>query len=96
MTVSPYNGNFNGAPRDDDYVITVNHPDSLPRSFVGLRLGYIEDLVCYKVGNTQAGQHRESQVSDPNDSVIEGAYRDYIVGSLFATDYVYSHFSAVC
>ena len=50
-----------------------------------------EKRVCYYVGNTQAGQLAE--VSDPNDSVIEGTYNDYKVDSLFATNYVYSHFT---
>ena len=93
VTVSPHNGNFGGVQRTDDYVITVDHPDS-PRSFVGLRSEVtweLEERVCYYVGNGQAGQIAE--VSDPNDSVIEGVYHDYKVDSLFATDYVYSRFN---
>ena len=95
VTVSPYNGDFDGVLRTDDYVITVHHPDSPPRSFVGLRYPLTwghGDRVCYYVGNPQAGPLRE--VSDPNDSVIEGVYHDYKVDSLFATDYIYSHFTA--
>lgn len=94
VNVSEHNGEYNGVQRDDGYVITVHHPDSPPRSFVGLRAGVtfeFEKAVCYYVGNTQAGPLAE--VSDPNDSVIEGKYSDYKVESLFATDYVYSHFS---
>ena len=29
---------------------------------------------------------------DPNDSVIEGKYRDYEVESLFSPDFAFSHF----
>ena len=79
VTVTPHNGDFGGVQRTDDYVITVDHPDSPPRSFVGLRSEVtweFEKRVCYYVGNTQAGQLAE--VSDPNDSVIEGVYSDYI------------------
>ena len=56
------------------------------KSFVTWELG----RTCYFVGNEQAGKLAE--VSDPNDSVIEGDYGDYIVESLFATAYTYSHF----
>ena len=97
VTVLPFNGDFGGSPTYDDYVITVDHPDSPPRSFVGLkykRTWEYEKGVCYYAGNTQAGPLPE--VSDPIDSVIEGVYRDYIVDSLFATDYIYSHFTAIC
>ena len=52
----------------------------------------VERRTCYFVGSGQAGKLAE--VSDPNDSVIEGdyMYSDYIVESLFATTYTYSHF----
>ena len=94
VAVTPHNGDFDGVQRTDDYVITVDHPDSPPRSFVGLRYPLTwerEYRVCYYVGNPQAGPLRE--VSDPNDPVIEGVYDDYKVDSLFATDYIYSYFT---
>ena len=94
VTVVPFEGEFGGVQRDDDYVITVNHPEADPRSFVGLRSGVtweFERRVCYYVGNTQAGELAE--VSEPNDSVIEGEYSDYQVESLFATEFIYTHFN---
>ena len=50
----------------------------------------LERRPCYFVGSGQAGPLAE--VSEPNDSVIEGVYSDYIIESLFATSYTYSHF----
>ena len=97
VTVAPFDGEFDGVERDDDYVITVSHPHAVSRSFVGLKADVtweFEERVCYYVGNTQAGQLAE--VTEPNDSVIEGNYREYKVDSLFATSYVHSRFEASC
>lgn len=96
VEVEPFNGDFGGEQRTDDYVITVRHPESSPRRFVGLKSDVtweFETRVCYYVGNAQAGKLAE--VSDPNDndSVIEGTYSDYRVDSLFATDFKYTHFN---
>ena len=33
------------------------------------------------------------EITEPNDSVIQGSYRDYNVASLFGTDFVYSRFN---
>ena len=86
-------GFFDGALQDNDYIIIVNYPGSPPRSFVGL--GYsvtweFEKRPCLYVGDSQAGPLGETV--DPNDSVIEGTYRDYEVDSLFSPDFVFSHF----
>lgn len=94
VTVVPFEGNISGKNRTNDYVITVKHPDSEPRSFVGLRHEITwesEMRVCYYVGDRQAG--KLGGVSEPNDSVIEGSYRDYRVDSLFATNFTYTHFN---
>ena len=93
ITISSYTGLFNGEERTDDYIITVRHPEAPSRSFVGLKSNVtweFEKRVCYYVGNKQAGKLAE--VSDPNDSVIEGDYTEYKVASLFATGFKYSHF----
>ena len=93
VTVSSYTGLYGGEERTDDYIITVDHPQSEPRRFVGVKYSVTleyERSVCYYAGNTQAG--RLVEVSDPNDSVIEGDYTDYKVDSLFATDFRFSHF----
>ena len=90
-----YDGVFDGSGRGNDYVVTVNYPGSPPRSFVGLLSSVtweFERRPCIYVGNSQAGPIQE--VDAPNDSVIEGEYTDYEVDSMFATDFVYSHFEA--
>ena len=47
---------------------------------------------CLYVGTSQGGPTYD--VEDPNDSVIEGDYRDYIIdnGDLFETAYKYVQF----
>ena len=72
----------------------TTHAEADPRSFVGLKSDItweFERRVCYYVGNTQAGKLAE--VSEPNNSVIEGVYSDYQVESLFATGLTYTHFN---
>ena len=92
--MEPYTGDFGGAQRNDDYVITVNHPNSdKPRSFVGLMANVtweFEQRVCYYVGNGQGGEI--SEVAKPNDPVIQGEYSEYKVGSLFSAGFMYSNF----
>ena len=93
VTVEEFTGEFGDEQRDDDYIITVRYPGAPPRSFVGIESSVtweLERRPCYFVGSVQAGPLAE--VSEPNDSVIEGVYGDYIIESLFATSYTYSHF----
>ena len=88
-----YDGEFDGSTRANDYVVTVNYPNSPPRSFVGILSTVtweFEKRPCIYVGNSQAGPI--SEVDSPNGSVIEGEYTDYEVASMFATDFTYSHF----
>ena len=95
MTVREFTGEFDGNQRNDDYVITVRYPGSDLRSFVGIESSVtweLERRLCYFVGSGQAGRLAEVSAPDPNDSVIEGGYSDYIVESLFATNYTYNHF----
>ena len=79
------------------YVVTVDPESSPARSFLGHFYYQKWDRTrepCLYVGNAQAGPSFE--VPDPNDSVIEGYYRDYILQgedeNLFATGYTYSQF----
>ena len=75
------------------YEITVEYPGSKPRSFVGVlhsRTWELDKRPCLYVGDSQAGPTDE--VPTLNDSVIEGDYTDYIITTLFSTDYKYSHF----
>lgn len=73
--------------------MTVNHPDSEARSF----LGYLFELTwererrpCLYAGNRQAGV--ADVVEEPNDSIIEGSYTDYRVSGPFSTSFVFSQF----
>lgn len=91
MTVEEYIGTFNGEVRHDDYQITIHHPNSDPRSFLGLKMIITwesERRTCYYVGNQQAGRLGEIA----GDPIVEGSYTDYKVASLFATSYIYNHF----
>ena len=86
-------GLFDGNIRDNDFIITVNSPESSPRSFVGL--GYsvtweFEQRPCLYVGSSQAGPLGE--IVEPNDSVIEGTYKNYEVDSIFSPDFDFSRF----
>ena len=90
MTVEEFTGEFGDEQRDNDYIITVRYPGTPPRRIESSVTWELERRLCYFVGSGQAGPLVE--VSKPNDSVIEGVYRDYIIESLFATSYTYSHF----
>lgn len=75
--------------------MTVEPGTSPPRSFLGHFYQYKWDHSagpCLYVGNAQGGSSFE--VEDPNDSVIEGYYREYIIagGDLFETEYKYNEF----
>ena len=93
VNVTKNTGSFNGAFRDDDYIITVNYPNSPLRRFVGLHYSVtweFEKRPCLYVGNSQAGPLGETV--DPNDSVIEGTYKNYEVEGLFSPEFDFSHF----
>lgn len=49
---------------------------------------------CLYVGNSQGGPSAEFAIFP--DSVIEGSYRDYIVDSMFGTDFGYDRIQGVC
>ena len=79
------------------FTITIHPagPGSTQRRFVAERYDQTWDFsreICFYAGNIQGGPVRE--IDDPNDSVIQGSYKDYSVRSLFATDFVYSQFNA--
>lgn len=78
----------------DLYVVTIQHPLAPRRQFVGLyyTLSWeFQSEPCLYVGNRQGGPIRE--VDDPNDSVIEGDYTNYIVAEKFGTNFQYSVFN---
>lgn len=87
-----HDGTFNGNMLSNDYKITVHPNTARERSFVGLKSQVtweFERRSCLYVGNSQAGKLGEEV--DPNDSVIEGSYKDYMVDSLFSPDFKYEH-----
>ena len=72
--------------------MTVSHPSST-RSFTGVLYDLtweFESKQCLYVGNRQGGPIAE--VDDPNDSVIEGSYQDYLTEGAFVTQFAYSVF----
>ena len=90
-------GLYTGPAEDSDagqrYMIQVEHPNSQPRVFTGLLIGYTweqDKSNCFYAGNRQGGTIRE--VEDPNDSVIEGTYADYQTTGDFNTDFKFSLF----
>lgn len=96
VTFTKYNGT-ELSESNRVYIVTVDPESSPARSFLGhfyhLKWDKTRET-CLYVGNAQGGPSFE--VMDPNDSVIEGRYRDYILqggdGNLFETDYTYSQF----
>ena len=83
------------AAENQQYVVNLTHPaTSEPRAFSGYSYQLTWDFkeaACLYVGNRQAGPIAE--VDDPNDSVIEGTYKDYRVANAFQTDYEFGLFS---
>ena len=75
--------------------MTVMPESSSPRSFLGEFYHLKWDTSrepCLYAGNAQGGPGYE--VEDPNDSIIEGDYSDYIIpsGDLFETEFKYVQF----
>ena len=76
-------------------MVTVVPESSSPRRFLGefhTQKWDFSSGPCLYVGNAQGGPSFE--VEDPNDSVVEGYYREYIIegGDLFETEYKYNQF----
>ena len=95
VTVSEYEGQTNvpGLSNEDYYTVTISHPLSKPRSFTGHLYDFtweFESKKCLYVGNPQGGPL--DNLDDPNDSVIEGVYYQYLTQGPFKTDYYYAVF----
>ena len=85
---------IDGTPVEDRYIINFTRPGSEPRVFTGFFYPLTWDFKegpCLYVGNRQAGPIAE--VDDPNDSVIEGTYSDYLVAGAFVTDFEFGLFN---
>jgi hypothetical protein len=97
VEVELYDGEYgSGSAQDVNtyYTVKVTPPDSTPRQFVaeyGSYLWSYTQTPCLYAGNRQGGPLREVK-DGPNDSAIEGLYRDYIASDFFATDHTYNRF----
>ncbi len=84
-----------GESSDGYYVITTNHPNEPPRSFIGwlwpLTWEYRMEY-CLYAGQNQAGPLYEILDDNVNNAVIFGEYGDYRVASPYATAFNYTHF----
>ena len=95
--VVPYTGALGFLdPTDSAYYITVDNilPNTSPtRTFLAVLQIRSWDRTrgpCLYAGNRQAGPTGDIPEDQlPNDSVIEGEYRDYIVSGEYATDCFY-------
>ena len=80
------------------YILTLSPPSPTPqRQFIG-RLYYNtwdkRGSECFYAGSGQGGPLGELESPQLRDSVIEGTYTDYIVSSLFETEFEYSRFDS--
>ena len=80
--------------RSDRYTVTVQHPASPQRRFTAILQNVdweFNRIPCFFAGNQQGGSVYE--VSEPNDSVIEGFFEDYQVSGSFDTQFPHSRFA---
>ena len=96
MTAVPYTGDL---PTDYEefrdllVTVTVQPPDSSVRQFLGDeydRTWENEHRPCYYCGSSQGGA--SNVVSDPDDSVIEGNFKEYRTASINSTAFTHSQF----
>ena len=71
-----------------------HHPSRWSRIHKAKMLSFMIKLGTFTCLCWQYTRGPVHEIDDPNVSVIQGSYRDYSVRSLFATDFVYSQFSA--
>ncbi len=95
--VERFTGSLTDGRRPDNlYVVTVNYPNTPPRSFVTFLHSPTWDKrgneYCLYGGNRQGGSILE--ITTPNDPIIQGHYADYIVGDPFEVEFAYSHFDS--
>lgn len=79
------------------YTVTLSPPSSHPRQFLARLHSNTWDKrgeVCYYAGSAQGGALGQIESPHLRDSVIEGRYTDYIMGSLFETQFPYTRFDS--
>ena len=83
-------------PLPPPYILTLSPPLPSPqRQFIARLYTNTWDKrgsECYYAGSAQGGPLGELESPHLRDSVIEGRYTDYIVSSLFETQFKYSRF----
>ena len=95
IQVQPFNGTTRPSVTSTSsiYEITVRHPDSEVRRFTGwfwpLTWEFRSEY-CLYAGNQQAGPVYE--VLTPNEAVIEGAYKDYLMDDSYDFEFMFSRF----
>ena len=70
---------------------------SRPRQFIARLYSNTWDKrgkECYYAGSAQGGPLGEIESPQLRDSVIEGRYTDYIVDSLFDSEFLYTQFDS--
>lgn len=91
MTADRFTGNLTTDRPVSPYVVRVDHPDDPPRRFVAELFERTWDKSrrpCLYAGDGQGGSILDPVT--PNDPVIAGTFRDYIVSDLFSDDFVYN------
>lgn len=96
ISVSEYTGPVRDDTETNRFEIKVTHPDfSGERRFTGILTDSnweFKKTPCFYVGDQQGGPVYE--VDDPNDSVIEGQYDEYVIDGAFETTFKYSKFDS--
>ena len=84
------------SPAENHYAVTVNTSGATRRFFAWRfnRTWEKKRQTCLYAGDAQGNVLYE--VTSLSGSIIEGTYDEYIVSSLFATDYKYEVFDSMC
>ncbi len=93
ILVEPFTGSIrSSASTDNLYQVTIQHPNER-REFTAwlypLTWEHRREY-CLYAGNQQAGSVYE--VVSPNDPVIEGTYKDYLVDTAYGIDFAFAQF----
>ncbi len=101
VSVQRYNRSESIGFANSYYNVTIMHPNSSPRSFLGFLWSVAweysttgERKPCLYAGTKNAG--RTSEIAELTGSVIEGFYLDYATDQAFGTNFKYSQFAGTC
>lgn len=83
---------------DKFYVITFTQSDGnvrkVPAKLHSRTWSSSQVSPCLYAGDSEGGYLFE--VEEPNDSLLEGSYQDYVMATMFSTNYKYSKFISDC